>query len=94
MGLLTDVVESSLAATATIREQLPPLTPLTAVAYFFAFIVLSVVLNVLQQLLFKRKDRPPVVFHYFPFFGSAVTYGMDPYKFFFTNQKKVRFPSF
>lgn len=55
-----------------------------------AFVVLSVVVNVLQQLLLKDPTKPPVVFHYFPFFGSTVVYGMDPYKFFFDCQKKVR----
>ncbi|PUU75308.1 cytochrome P450 [Tuber borchii] len=49
---------------------------------FVAFVVLSVILNVLQQLLFKDPTKPPLVFHYFPFFGSTVVYGMDPYKFF------------
>ncbi|RPA71787.1 lanosterol 14 alpha demethylase [Ascobolus immersus RN42] len=73
---------------AGVADQLPPLTPLTFVGYAAAFIVTSVVVNVLQQLLFKDPSKPPVVFHYFPFFGSTVDYGMDPYAFFFKNQKK------
>lgn len=56
---------------------------------FFAFIVLSAVLNILQQLLFKNPNEPPVVFHIFPFFGSTITYGMDPYAFFFKQKAKV-----
>ncbi|RPA90783.1 cytochrome P450 [Choiromyces venosus 120613-1] len=55
---------------------------------FVAFVVLSVIINVLQQLLFKDPTKPPIVFHYFPFFGSTVIYGMDPYKFFFDCQEK------
>ncbi|KAF3176146.1 Lanosterol 14-alpha-demethylase [Orbilia oligospora] len=51
-------------------------------AAFGAFIVLSVVINVLNQLLFKDPNQPPVVFHWFPFLGSTVVYGMEPYKFF------------
>lgn len=53
------------------------------------FLVLSVALNVAKQLLFKNKNEPPMVFHWFPFIGSTVTYGMDPPKFFQENRKKV-----
>ncbi|KAK9247906.1 cytochrome P450 [Lipomyces tetrasporus] len=53
-----------------------------------AFIVVSIVLNVLSQILFRDPNRPPVVFHWIPVFGSAVSYGMDPYKFFEENRKK------
>lgn len=55
-----------------------------------SFVALSVVLNVLHQLLFKNPKEPPVVFHWFPFIGSTISYGMDPYKFFFDCRKKVR----
>lgn len=54
-----------------------------------AFLVLVVVLNVLRQLLFKNPNEPPVVFHWFPIIGSTISYGMDPYEFFFDCQKKV-----
>ncbi|CAG8983916.1 hypothetical protein HYALB_00006883 [Hymenoscyphus albidus] len=57
-------------------------------AGFVAFIVLAVVLNVLQQLLLKNPNEPPVVFHLFPIIGSTVTYGIDPYKFFFECREK------
>lgn len=56
---------------------------------FGSFIVLSVVLNVANQLLFKNPNEPPMVFHYFPFVGSTVTYGMDPPRFFKENRAKV-----
>lgn len=58
-------------------------------AGFAAFIVLAVVLNVLSQILWKNPNEPPLVFHWFPIIGSTVTYGMDPYKFFFENKAKV-----
>ena len=45
--------------------------------------------NVLKQLLVQRPHEPPVVFHWFPFIGSTVTYGIDPYKFFSDCQRKV-----
>lgn len=54
------------------------------------FVVLSVVLNVLNQILFKNPNEPPVVFHWFPIIGSTVTYGMDPPTFFHTMRAKVR----
>ncbi|SLM33450.1 14-alpha sterol demethylase cyp51b [Lasallia pustulata] len=50
--------------------------------------VLAIVLNVLSQLLFKDPKEPPVVFHWVPFVGSTITYGIDPYKFFFSCREK------
>jgi sterol 14-demethylase len=55
-----------------------------------AFVALSIILNVLSQLLFKNPNEPPMVFHWLPFIGSTVTYGMDPPKFFKENRAKVR----
>ncbi|KAH0491331.1 hypothetical protein MKX07_002687 [Trichoderma sp. CBMAI-0711] len=52
------------------------------------FIALAVIINVLQQLLFKNPNEPPMVFHWFPFIGSTVIYGMDPPKFFRDNRAK------
>ena len=62
---------------------------LLAIAACLSLIVLSVVINVLRQLLFKNPNEPPVVFHWFPIIGSTITYGMDPYKFFFECKEKV-----
>jgi sterol 14alpha-demethylase len=59
---------------------------------FAAFLVLAVVLNVLSQLLFKNPNEPPVVFHWLPIIGSTVTYGIDPYRFFWENRAKVSSP--
>lgn len=53
------------------------------------FVFLSVVINVLKQVLFKNPNEPPVVFHWFPFVGSTITYGMDPPRFFKENRAKV-----
>lgn len=51
--------------------------------------LVAVVLNVLAQLVLpKNPSAPPVVFHIVPIIGSAITYGMDPYKFFFDNREK------
>lgn len=53
-----------------------------------AFLFATVLLNVLQQVLFKNPNEPPVVFHWFPLIGSTITYGMDPPTFFDVNRKK------
>lgn len=55
----------------------------------FSLFVLTIVLHVLSQLLFKNPNEPPVVFHWVPFIGSTISYGIDPYDFFFRCQKKV-----
>ncbi|KAI2470023.1 cytochrome P450 [Annulohypoxylon bovei var. microspora] len=49
---------------------------------------LTVFFNVLQQILFKNPNEPPVVFHWFPLIGSTITYGMDPPRFFKENREK------
>jgi predicted permease len=54
-----------------------------------SILAVSVIINVLQQLLFKNPHEPPVVFHWFPFIGSTISYGIDPYKFFFDCRAKV-----
>lgn len=66
------------------------------VAGFASFIVLTIVLNVLSQLLFRNPKEPPVVFHWVPVIGSTIAYGIDPYKFFFNCRRKVceRLPHF
>ncbi|KAL4781155.1 cytochrome P450 [Aspergillus varians] len=53
-----------------------------------SFLVVAVVANVLRQILFKSPNEPPVVFHWFPFVGSTISYGIDPYKFFFECRAK------
>ncbi|KAB8336844.1 hypothetical protein FH972_021152 [Carpinus fangiana] len=63
-------------------------TSLVIVLGLAAFITLSIVVNVLKQLLIKNPNEPPIVFHWVPFFGSTIVYGMDPYHFFFSNRKK------
>ena len=51
--------------------------------------LLAVLVNVAQQLVLpKNPNLPPVVFHYVPVIGSAVYYGIDPYRFFFECREK------
>lgn len=51
---------------------------------------IAILINVAYQLLFRRwnKTQPPLVFHWIPFLGSTISYGIDPYKFFFDCQEK------
>lgn len=45
--------------------------------------------NIVWQLLYSlRKDRVPLVFYWIPWFGSAASYGMQPYEFFADCQRK------
>lgn len=60
-----------------------------ALASLASLLVVAVVTNVLKQLLSRNPREPPVVFHWLPFFGSTVVYGIDPYKFFFRCREKV-----
>lgn len=62
---------------------------LTVAAGFFGLLVLAILSNVLLQLFVKNPNEPPIVFHWVPFIGSTVTYGIDPYKFFFAAREKV-----
>jgi hypothetical protein len=84
MGLIAEIAGP--LATFTQNASLPTLIA----AGTASFIVLAVVLNVLSQVLLRNPNEPPMVFHFFPVIGSTVTYGMDPYKFFFDNKAKVR----
>ena len=54
-----------------------------------SFVALSIVINVLRQLFFKKSHEPPVVFHWVPFIGSTISYGMNPYNFFDQARTKV-----
>lgn len=59
--------------------------------YMAVAIPIAILLNVAYQLLLRRsnKTQPPLVFHWIPFLGSTISYGIDPYKFFFDCQEKV-----
>lgn len=85
---MSDSIHKVLAATPILRDL--PLA-LQVPTSLLLVLVLAVALNVANQLLVpKPKSLPPVVFHWFPWIGSAVSYGMDPYVFFFECKKKVR----
>ncbi|KAJ5225891.1 hypothetical protein N7468_007116 [Penicillium chermesinum] len=56
--------------------------------YVSAIVFVSVAANLIYQTFFYSRNEPPVVFHWFPFIGSTVRYGIDPYKFFFECREK------
>lgn len=78
-----------------IQKAIMDLVPLVTgqilcIAYYTTGLFLvSIVLNVIKQLVFYNRKEPPVVFHWIPFIGSTVAYGMDPYQFFFASRAKV-----
>ncbi|KAL1304989.1 hypothetical protein AAFC00_003893 [Neodothiora populina] len=76
MGLSGDVTQW-----ASARLEGQPVY-LLAVIGIGAFITAACLLNVASQLLRRKSSEPPLVFHWVPFIGSTVTYGMEPYKFF------------
>lgn len=50
------------------------------VAAFAFILVLTVLANLLQQTLPQKSKEPPGVFPWLSFFGSTVTYRIDPYQ--------------
>lgn len=62
---------------------------LRVIAYATTAFTLVILVNVLKQLVPRRKHEPPVVFHWFPFIGNAINYGVDPYKFLVSCREKV-----
>lgn len=55
----------------------------------FVSCLVIITVNVLYQKLPRNANEPPLVFHWFPFFGNAVAYGLDPYGFFMKCREKV-----
>jgi Cytochrome P450 len=55
---------------------------------FSAFLSFAIAANVIRQWLFYDRTAPPEVFALLPVLGSTITYGIDPFKFFFACQKK------
>ena len=84
MGLLAVVLDS-------LCERCSNTSVLVVLGFgLLSLLAVSVIFNILRQLFFKNPNEPPLVFHWFPFIGSTISYGMDPYKFFFDCRAKVR----
>lgn len=58
-------------------------------SYLLGAMAASVLVNILRQMLPKTAHEPPVVFRWIPYVGSAVSYGLDPVKFFFRCREKA-----
>ncbi|KAJ3572225.1 hypothetical protein NPX13_g5117 [Xylaria arbuscula] len=56
--------------------------------YALIALITSIFLNVVRQYLPRRKSEPPLVFHWLPFVGSAIEYGIDPFNFYKRCQAK------
>lgn len=82
MGLFEDVAGPLVQRVS----QLPVYSQVGVIAA--ALVGLAVVWHIASQLLFKNPHEPPLVFSWFPFVGSTITYGMDPPRFFHENRKK------
>jgi len=80
LGIVAAPIERFAASSSTITLVFASIT---------SFLVLAVVVNVLNQILFRNPHEPPMVFHLFPVIGSTIPYGIDPYKFFFACREKV-----
>lgn len=57
-------------------------------SYAVAAFIVAIALNIIRQVCFYNKNEPPVVFHWVPFLGNTITYGMEPYVFFAAARKK------
>lgn len=79
MGLLNHLTTGVASVTST----------WSGIAFSLATLVATLILlNVAQQLFFRNPNEPPIVFHLVPFIGSTISYGIDPYKFFFACREK------
>lgn len=73
-----------------LEELLKPHDASRLVGYGFFVLVALVVVNACRQVLLPRnKSEPPTVFHWIPYIGNAVSYGMDPVAFFVKYRAKV-----
>ena len=79
-----------MASSLTFFAQIVSAHAWNVVTTFTCILILAVLANVLQQTLLRNQNEPPVVFHWLPIIGSTVTYGIDPFKFFFRCQATVR----
>ena len=83
MGLLSTIVSPLTNQSSAVS------LALIGVLVTASLLVLIVIGNVLQQLLFSNPNEPPVVFHWLPLIGNSISYGIDPFRFFFQCREKV-----
>ncbi|ANB14791.1 sterol 14-demethylase [Sugiyamaella lignohabitans] len=89
MGLVSDVHDLAYEHAAPYLAAIAAMPLYKSVPLlWFGTMAVVVLLNAARQVLFRHPNRVPVVFYWFPWVGSAVTYGQRPYEFFRENQKK------
>ncbi|KZF23575.1 Cyp51A [Xylona heveae TC161] len=59
-----------------------------ASVYAAVGVLVLVGLNLTRQVFFQNKSEPPLVFHWIPFLGNTISYGLDPYAFFSSCRQK------
>lgn len=52
------------------------------IGYSIGILIFTVAANALWQQIPRSKSEPPLVFHFFPFIGNAISYGTDPVRFY------------
>ncbi|KAI0197850.1 cytochrome P450 [Astrocystis sublimbata] len=55
---------------------------LDILTYAVGALLASILANLLYQQLPRSKSEPPLVFHWIPFVGNAISYGVDPCRFY------------
>lgn len=89
MGLVRDI--GSMEAVQTVVQFFDRLPWYQSVPLIISgLLTLVAAVNIFYQLVILRlrPNRVPMVFHIFPWIGSTVEYGMQPYVFFEKNRKK------
>ena len=54
---------------------------MVTVATITLLMTLVIVVTGAKQAIFKRRNEPPVMFHWLPSVGSAISYGQGPIRF-------------
>ncbi|ETS85564.1 Eburicol 14-alpha-demethylase [Pestalotiopsis fici W106-1] len=58
------------------------------IQYSIGVLIITIAANALWQQIPREKSEPPLVFHFLPFVGNAISYGTDPVKFYESCRQK------
>lgn len=76
---------SSTMGSKILALNIPGTAPLRTASWSWLAVyglLLVIAIHVLRQQLPRKKSEPPVIFHWIPFVGNAISYGTDPCKFY------------
>ncbi|KAF4627193.1 hypothetical protein G7Y89_g10961 [Cudoniella acicularis] len=79
----SDMLELPIVGASSIMDKF-----IQTACYALALVSATIAFHILRQLFFYNKNEPPIVFHWIPFLGNTITYGMEPYKFFAACREK------